>query len=94
VPRALRLSRGKALPKPLADNAFAIAVIAFVGLVALRPTVLNTDGPAVAAMLAVAGGLAFFGGVVFEGRSGWCGTFCPLGPIQRDYGHAPVINVA
>lgn len=94
IPRALRFSLGKTLPKPLADNAFAIAVIAFVGLIALRPIVLNTDGTAVAIMLGVAGSLAFFGGLAFKGRSGWCGTFCPLGPIQRDYGHAPVVNVA
>jgi nitrite reductase (NADH) large subunit len=30
---------------------------------------------------------------VFAGRSGWCGTFCPLGPIQRTYGHAPLVVV-
>lgn len=93
IPHAMHFSQGKALPKRLADNAFAIAVTTFIGCVALRPFLLNVNGSAVAAMLAGAGGLAFLGGIVFEGRSGWCGTFCPLGPIQRNYGHAPVIRV-
>lgn len=30
---------------------------------------------------------------MFRARSGWCGTFCPLGPIQRNYGHAPTLNI-
>ena len=37
---------------------------------------------------------AFGGGVIFKGRNGWCGTFCPLGPIQRTYGQAPVNKVS
>ncbi len=37
--------------------------------------------------------LAFIGGVFFKGRSGWCGTFCPLAPVQRSHGQAPLIVV-
>ena len=35
--------------------------------------------------------LAAAGGFYFAGRSGWCGTFCPLAPIQKAYGHAPIL---
>ena len=37
--------------------------------------------------------LAFIGGVYFKGRSGWCGTFCPIAPVQRSHGQAPLIVV-
>ena len=37
--------------------------------------------------------MALIGGFVFKGRSGWCGTFCPLGPIQRTFGQAPLVVV-
>ena len=51
----------------------------FVGLVALRAPLLNHRGDLVG--LGILGMLviAFIGGLLFKGRSGWCGTFCPLG---------------
>ena len=59
----------------------------------LRPPLLNHSGVAVAVMVTGALLLALFGGIVFKGRSGWCGTFCPLAPIQKVYGHAPLLMV-
>jgi NADPH-dependent 2,4-dienoyl-CoA reductase/sulfur reductase-like enzyme/ferredoxin len=93
TPRRFGFSLGRDLPPLARDNAFAIAVLAFFILVALRRPLFNTSGAATAGMGAGALVLAFVGGVFFKGRSGWCGTFCPLGPIQRDYGHAPSLVV-
>jgi nitrite reductase (NADH) large subunit len=93
IPRATGFSLGRSLPEGLRDAAFAIAVVSFVGFVGLRVPVFNHDpfwlGIGLIGVLV----LAFVGGIAFKGRSGWCGTFCPLGPIQRFYGHAPVILV-
>jgi nitrite reductase (NADH) large subunit len=58
----------------------------------VRP-LLNHDGWLVAAGIVGVLTLAFVGGLIFAGRSGWCGTFCPLGPIQRTYGQAPLVVV-
>lgn len=93
TPRMLGISLGQLLPKRAADHAFTFAVGMFVLCVALRPALLNTNGLAVACLLLTSLGMAFAGGAVFRGRSGWCGTFCPLGPIQREYGHAPAVVV-
>lgn len=94
APSLLGFGRSRSLPMRLAAHAFPIAVGLFVLGVALRPLVLNGNGAAVAALLVVLPLLAFAGGVLFKGRSGWCGTFCPLGPLQREYGHAPTIVIA
>jgi nitrite reductase (NADH) large subunit len=93
APRAGGFSQEKTLPEALQANAFAIAVAVFFLAVAARVPDLNHDGPAVAAGVLAVLAAAFVGGLIFKGRSGWCGTFCPLGPIQRDYGHAPLVMV-
>ncbi|MCH9780336.1 MAG: FAD-dependent oxidoreductase [Alphaproteobacteria bacterium] len=36
-------------------------------------------------------GLALLGGVLFAGKSGWCGTFCPLSSFEYSIGYAPVV---
>jgi nitrite reductase (NADH) large subunit len=93
IPRSFGFSKEKDLPELARDWAFAIAVAIFFTVVALRYPLLNQNGPLVA--LAIVGVLvaAFVGGLIYKGRSGWCGTFCPLGPIQRNYGQAPVVMV-
>lgn len=93
TPRLLNFSKGRRLPPILAKRSFSIAVALFIAFIALRRPLLNESGVAVAFMLAGAGVFAFLGGLQFAGRSGWCGTFCPLGPLQRDYGHAPAVLV-
>lgn len=38
-------------------------------------------------------GLALAGGAQFAGKSGWCGTICPLRTVQDLYSRAPVTRV-
>lgn len=94
LPRRFGFSRGADLPQVLQNWAFAIAVLVFLVVVALRQPLFNRVGWMTAALLLGTPVLAFLGGYLFKGRSGWCGTFCPLGPIQRTYGAAPLVNVA
>jgi nitrite reductase (NADH) large subunit len=93
TPRLLNFTKGYELPEKAQSWAYTISVILFIGLVALRKPLFNSSGEALGMMLLATCGLAFMGGLFFKGRSGWCGTFCPLGPIQRHYGQAPAINV-
>ncbi|NRB28597.1 MAG: FAD-dependent oxidoreductase, partial [Roseibacillus sp.] len=37
--------------------------------------------------------LAFLGGLFFKGKSGWCGTFCPVAPAEKLYGQNPYLLV-
>ena len=93
IPRLTGSSRNRPLPGRWKDAAFLVAVALFLACVAARSAILNHEGGVVAAGIVGVLILAFVGGLIFAGRSGWCGTFCPLGPIQRTYGHAPLIVV-
>jgi nitrite reductase (NADH) large subunit len=93
LPRPIGLALGRDLPPRLQKAAFAIAVFTFVAFVGLRVPLLNHAATWLAVGLIAVLALAFAGGILFKGRSGWCGTFCPLGPIQRFYGQAPIVLV-
>jgi nitrite reductase (NADH) large subunit len=93
LPRLSGFGRALDLPPGLKTWAFAVAVGGFLLAVALRVPVLNHSGVLVGGGVLFVLALAFAGGMVFKGRSGWCGTFCPLAPIQRTYGQAPLLVV-
>jgi nitrite reductase (NADH) large subunit len=93
IPRQLGWQRQAELPEALKAGAFGIAVALFVAAVSLRVPLLNHSGLVTGLGVLGALVLAGAGGLAFKGRSGWCGTFCPLGPIQRNYGQAPLVVV-
>ncbi|HLY48162.1 MAG TPA: FAD-dependent oxidoreductase [Solirubrobacteraceae bacterium] len=93
VPRLLGFSRSLRVPRWLARNAILIQVAFYFALISTRAPVFDHNGRAVGALMLVALGAAFVGGVIFRGKSGWCGTFCPLMPVQRLYGQTPAVVV-
>lgn len=93
IPRLAGWQRPRDLPAWAKASAFGIAVALFVAAVSLRVPLLNQAGPVVGVGVLGVLLLALAGGFAFKGRSGWCGTFCPLAPIQRTYGQAPLIVV-
>ena len=93
LPRTFGFSREKTLPVKFKNLAYFISVLTFFFLVSLRHVYLNKEPLAWAILIVAALSLAFLGGLFFKGRSGWCSTFCPLAPIQKAYGHAPVFTV-
>ena len=93
LPRAKGFGGQWELPASVAARTFPVAALGFVALVLLRRLVLDHSGPATAAVLAAGLLLAFAGGVLFRGKSGWCGTVCPLYAAQRIYGRAPAVKV-
>jgi len=93
IPRMFSFSRALDLPDFLKARAFGVAIALFTGFIWLRAPLFNHSGLVLGFILLGAIAAAFTGGLVFKGRSGWCGTFCPLGPIQRSYGQAPLVVV-
>ncbi len=93
LPRLAGFGLARELPPALKQAAFGIAVALFLAAVALRTPLLNHRGAWVGAGIVLVLLLAFAGGTLFKGRSGWCGTFCPLAPVQRSYGQAPLFVV-
>jgi nitrite reductase (NADH) large subunit len=94
LPRLFGLSRGRVLPKGLRSYAVLIGLGLLFALVPLRHVWFNHDAGALALLVGSALALALLGGVVFQGKSGWCGSFCPLLPVQRLYGQTPLVVVS
>jgi NADPH-dependent 2,4-dienoyl-CoA reductase/sulfur reductase-like enzyme/ferredoxin len=94
LPRGAGFTRGLVQTPRLKEYAYVIGMAALLALVAARKPVFNQSGVAAAALILALMGLAFLGGVVFRGKSGWCSSICPLLPVQRLYGQTPFLTVA
>lgn len=93
IPRIFGFSLEKTLPVKWKNMVYIFSVLAFFFLVSLRHVFFNNEPAALIGLIVISMSLAFIGGVIFKGRSGWCGTFCPIAPIQKSYGQAPVVIV-
>jgi NADPH-dependent 2,4-dienoyl-CoA reductase/sulfur reductase-like enzyme/ferredoxin len=93
VPRLFGFSKGWTVPAWLSRHTILIQATLYFALISTRAPIFDHDGRAVGVLMLIALGAAFLGGVAFKGKSGWCGTFCPIMPIQRLYGQAPAVVV-
>jgi NADPH-dependent 2,4-dienoyl-CoA reductase/sulfur reductase-like enzyme/ferredoxin len=93
LPRLLKFSLAKEVPATLKRYASVIGLILLFGAVSSRKIIFNEDAYALSFLLIGAISFAFIGGLLFKGKSGWCGSFCPLLPVQRLYGQTPFVNV-
>ena len=94
LPRAAGFTRGLVQTPRLREYAYLIGMAALLVLVAARKPLFNQSGVATAILILGLMALAFLGGVVFKGKSGWCSSICPLLPVQRLYGQTPFLTVA
>jgi len=93
IPRKFGISRELTLSESWRKLALYISIVSFLVFILFRHPLLNHNGMVLGLVIIAAMIFAFVGGLVFKGRSGWCGTFCPLAPIQKAYGHAPIVLV-
>ena len=93
VPRMMGVSFGLQLPDGIRKHTYLISLVVLFALILLRQPLLNHSAPALAVMLLATFTAAFVGGLIFEGKSGWCGTFCPMAVLERTYGMAPIVVV-
>ena len=94
IPRELGFGSLLDMPVIVARYAPIISIIALFCLIPARHLFFNHDAGAVTALIGCSFALAFLGGVLFRGKSGWCGSFCPLASVQRLYGHTPAVVVS
>lgn len=90
LPRLFGITRGLTLPAGLRRYAVLIGLATLFVAVSFRRVLFDHDATALAGLIGGALGLALLGGLVFKGKSGWCGSFCPLLPVQRLYGQTPL----
>jgi len=93
TPRLLGFTRALTAPEWFRNYAPVAGIALFFAAVSSRPVLLDDSGPWTAALIVAALCLAFAGGVLLKGKSGWCSSICPLLPIQRIYGQTPYVTV-
>lgn len=86
--------RVAAPPSPGVQRILGVAgLLLFHLLVPARLLWFNHSGPAVAAAALAIGLLAIGLGARFAVRSGFCNSLCPILPVERLYGQAPLISL-
>jgi hypothetical protein len=93
IPRTLGFTRARSLPRGVQQYAPFFSAGLFFVIVPLRKVLLDQHGVALAALLLAVLSLAFAGGLLFKGKSGWCSQFCPLLQVERFYGQSPLLVV-
>jgi len=81
------------LTNGLAGKAGIVAIALLVVLVPARRFAFNNDGVSLAIVIVVVGLLALALGVVFDAKAGFCNAICPVLPVERLYGQAPLLQV-
>lgn len=92
VPAGLRREGRRRLGRRANDYAPLIAAVLLFAIVPLRLTIFNDNGPALAVFVLAVLTVALAGAFLYRGKSAWCATFCPVLPVERLYGHRPLLE--
>jgi hypothetical protein len=92
LPQKLGIGQSIKMPEWGAAALSATSVVLLFLIVPMRRIGLNTDGTLTATMLLSAAFVAFTMGSLFEMRSGWCTSLCPIHPVERLYGTNPAVS--
>ncbi len=92
LPQKLGIAQNIRMPEWGAAALGMISVILLFVVVPMRRIGLNVDGPLTAIMLLSAAVVACVMGALFEMRSGWCTSLCPIHPVEKLYGTNPAIS--
>jgi len=89
-PGTRRRPRRRRLSPAVQQAAPWISIGLFLLIIPLRLIILDRSGPALGVFLLLMLALAYTGGLVVPGKSGWCSQFCPMLQIERFYGQSPL----
>ena len=70
-----------------------IGLVLLVLLVPARRFLFNENGPALAVVIVAVAALALVLGLLFTRRSGFCNAVCPVLPVEKLYGQAPLVSL-
>lgn len=85
--------RRRVLPAASVPNASMVGVLLLAVLVPARRFLFNTDGMALAVTIAGVAVLALASGFFYDAKAGFCASICPVLPVERLYGQAPLTKV-
>ena len=88
--RRFGLSKKKKMPAGLQAKLQLTAIIALYLIVPLRHLLFNTNGTASAVFLLAAAVTGISMGLVYDWKSAWCNSLCPVHPVEKLYGQNAV----
>jgi hypothetical protein len=92
IPRKLGWSAKKRLSVNQSGKLNFAGIIALLLLVPIRHLILDTNGPALAILLAVLTLVAVVLGLRYDWKSAWCSSLCPVLPVEKLYGTKPLVS--
>ena len=93
LPRHFQLSKGKKMSAGLQGKLQLAAIISLYIIVPLRHLLLNCNGPATGLLLIPAIITAIGMGLIYDWKSGWCASLCPVHPVEKLYGNNALISL-
>ena len=93
LPREYKFTREMKLSPAIAKYSFSISCFLLLFLVSARKWLFDKSGIATVGLAVFGLAMAFTGGLLFKGMSGWCSVFCPILPVEKLYGQARFLKV-
>jgi len=84
---------GSAMSPQLMKNGWILGMALLFVLVPARRFLFNENGVALALTILIVIALAAVGGLVFARRAGFCGSICPVLPVEKLYGQLPLADM-
>ena len=83
-------------PQPIGfgSGANTLGIVLLVALVPARHFIFNTNGPVLAVTVIAVALAALVLGALFDAKAGFCNAICPVLPVERLYGHSPLIEIS
>ena len=75
-------------------HAPTVGILLFGALVPARAILFDSSAPSVLGVALLASLIAVATGLLFRWKAGFCNAFCPMLPVERLYGQAPLLEVA
>lgn len=71
----------------------AVGIVLLMVMVPARRFLFNTDGPVLAIVVLAVTALAFGLGWFVKAKGGFCNSICPVLPVEKLYGQAPLFGI-
>ncbi len=88
-----RRSAGRLLSPPVLTLMWAVGIGLLVLMVPARRFLFNANGLAMTVTVSAVAALALIAGLVASRRAGFCNSLCPVLPVEKLYGQAPLLDV-